>query len=140
MVRLALFVLLLMFSAPVIAEDNFSERLELAKQMLEIRPAKQQLENAVDTYIRNYMFAYPEKEQQAFRMGLLRVMNPKALEKTSVDAYAEVFTVKELQAMVEYYSKPEAQSATNKQNALNAKIAPEIVRMLDHALIRTRTE
>ncbi|MEZ5813631.1 MAG: DUF2059 domain-containing protein [Alphaproteobacteria bacterium] len=120
--------------------DDFARRLELAEKMLEIRPAKVQLESAVDSYIGNYLFTHPEKEQQLFRTAVLNVMNPKALEKLSIDAYAETFTLKELESMVEYYSKPEAQSAREKQAEFNRKVAPEIVKMLDQALMKARTE
>ena len=120
-------------------EDDFSLRLELAEKMIAIRPAQEQLDAAVDVYINNYMFAYRESEQEIFRTAMMEVMNPKALDKIAVDAYAETFTLQELQAMVEYYTKPEAISAREKQKQLDAKMLPEMTRMLDQALMRVRT-
>lgn len=108
--------------------------------MLEIRPAKEQLEGALDSYINHYMIGHSEKEKQIFRSMIFNILNPEALEKMSIDAYAEIFTFAELEAMVEYYDKPEAQSARKKQPELNRKIAPEIVRMLDQAVIQLRTD
>ncbi len=139
MLRTLLFCLILSFPAYA-QDDDFAQRLTLAEQMLEIRPAKEQLNSAIESYISNYLFAYSEKEQQLFRTAVLNVMKPQALEKLSIDAYAETFTLKELEAMVEYYSKPEARSAGEKQEQLNRKIAPEIIQMLDQALIKVRTE
>lgn len=141
MIRLSLFLIMIFASTPLAwAEDDFDRRLLLAKEMLDIRPARQQLENAVDSYINNYMFTQSEKDQQAVRSALLSKVNAKALEKLSVDAYAEIFTLQELKAMVEYYSKAEARSAADKQSLLSQRIAPEIVRMLDQAIMRSRTQ
>lgn len=143
MLRALLFSLIIMISVPATAQeqggDDFPQRLALAQQMLEIRPAKRQLESAINSYISNYMFAYAERDQQIFRTAMLKVMKPKGLEKVTIDAYAETFTLDELTAMVEYYSKPEAQSARKKQGELDKKIAPEIVQMLDKALMKVRT-
>ena len=140
LVRLIAIIALLLPVSAQAQEDDFAQRLALAERMLEIRPAEKQVERAVDSYIRNYMFNASDEDQEIFRTAMKRLMNPKALEKVAVDAYAETFTLEELEAMVEYYSKPEAQSASDKQNLLNAKIAPEIALMMDRALIRLRSD
>ncbi|MCB1581132.1 MAG: hypothetical protein H6859_05295 [Rhodospirillales bacterium] len=141
MLRLTLFVSILMFCAPAFAQgDDFPQRLKLAEKMLEIRPAKQQLETAINAYLERAMAGASENDKEVVRSALLKIMNPKALEKITVDSYAEIFTLKELEAMVAYYNQPEARSASDKQEQLNARIAPEIVRMLDQALVRFRTE
>lgn len=141
MLRLTLFVSILMFCAPAFAQgDDFPQRLKLAEKMLEIRPAKQQLETAINAYLERAMAGASENDKEVVRSALLKIMNPKALEKITVDSYAEIFTLKELEAMVAYYNQPEARSASDKQEQLNAQIAPEIVRMLDQALVRFRTE
>ncbi|HOO81198.1 MAG TPA: DUF2059 domain-containing protein [Alphaproteobacteria bacterium] len=130
-----------MFCAPAFAQgDDFPQRLKLAEKMLEIRPAKQQLETAINAYLERAMAGASENDKEVVRSALLKIMNPKALEKITVDSYAEIFTLKELEAMVAYYNQPEARSASDKQEQLNARIAPEIVRMLDQALVRFRTE
>lgn len=121
-------------------DDDFAERLVLAEKMLEINPARDQVERAVDAYIANYLFAYPDNQKQVFRASMLNVIKPKALEKRTIDAYAELYTKDELAAMVEYYSKPEAKSARAKQTQLQNMIAPELTRTLDQALIKLRTQ
>ena len=137
---LGIFVLYI-FAHPAYAqEDDFPQRLELAEKMLEIRPAKQQLEIAVNAYLDRAMADASENDKEIVRSALLKIMNPKALEKITVDSYAEIFTLKELEAMVAYYRLPEARSASDKQGQINARIAPEIVRMLDQALTKFRTE
>lgn len=141
LLRVFFCILIFGLAPPVLAQgDDFAQRLVLAEKMLEIRPAKGQLENAVSQYVSNYLFNSPEEDQENFRDAVLSVMNPKALEKITVDAYAEIFTLAELESMVEYFAKPEARSASNKQGQLSARIAPQIIEMLDQALIRLRTE
>jgi hypothetical protein len=41
--------------------------------------------------------------------------------------------------MVDYYSKPEAQSAAKKDAEFAAKVYPELIKMLDQAVIRLRS-
>jgi len=141
MLRLTLITSALLVCVPAFAqEDDFTQRLKLAKEMVDLRPASEQLESALDAYINNYLLNLSASEKETFRSVMLQIMNPKALEKTAVDAYAEIFTLKELEAMVAYYSLPEARSSRDKQKQLNARMAPEIVRMLDQAMMRFRTE
>ena len=116
------------------------QRLAVAEKMLEVRPAGEQLRGALDEYIEGYLVRYSDTEKQIFRASILKALNEKALEKTAVDAYAEIFTLKELEAMLEFYSKPEAKTIADKQNELNARVRPEIVRMLDQALLKVRLE
>lgn len=136
---LLLFAMTFAFAQPVIAEDNLEQRITLAEKMLELRPAREQVSRAIDTYIRTYMIAEPPKTQEAFRIAMLSVMNIKALEKLTIDAYAETYTQEELAAMVAYYSQPEARSASDKQEQFARRLTPEIVKMLDQAAMRIKT-
>ena len=138
-VILILWICLALPFAPALAQDDFGKKLELSEKMVELRPARIQLENALDVYIQNYMRRSSEEEQADFRAAILGVLNAETLEKITIDAYAETFTLQELEAMVEYYSKPEARSASDKQGELKDKIMPEIVRILDDALMRLRS-
>ncbi len=137
-------VLLMLATAPLNAlaqesADDFDQRMALSKQMLQINPVSQQIERAVNVYVDRTMSANTSKERDILRRAILNLINDKALEKIAVDAYAETFSADELAAMVEYFSKPEAQSASAKQPLLNDKIGPEIIRMLDQALVKVRT-
>ena len=123
-------------AAPAVAEDpTYEERIALATKMHELRPVREQVDHAIAQYAQSR----PEGERESFKSAMRNVFNIKALEKISIDAYAETFTVEELRAMVEYYSKPEAISASDKLNSYAAIVYPEIVRMLDRAAIRVRT-
>ncbi len=139
--RIALtLTLIAMVCAPLSAHalDDTKERLVLAKKMIEILPAQPQIEAAVDGYISGTMATFSQKDRDTFRRAMLNVMNPKALEKSAIDAYVSTYTKKELAAMVEYYDKPEARSASEKQPEFAAKIYPEIIKMMDQAVIRLR--
>lgn len=134
-------VLFLTFISPVSAQDiggedvDFAQRLEWAEKMNAIRPAREQVNAAIDRYVS----ALSPEEAEVYRTALQRILNYKALEKISVDAFAEVYTEAELKAMVEYYSMPEAQSASEKSAQYAEIVYPEIVRMLDKAMMRVKT-
>ena len=81
----------------------------------------------------------PEAERENFRTSMQNALNYKAIEKISIDAMAETYTADELEAMVEYYSKAEAQSIAKKDEIYKSKVYPEIIRMLDAAMMRIRT-
>lgn len=119
---------------------DLGRRVELAEKMVAIRPVRGQIERAVDAYIKHYMQGRSESQRELFRLAMLRAINADALEKITVDAYAETFTEKELVAMVEYYASPEARSAAAKEGELKKKIEPELIKMLDQAMMKARTE
>lgn len=116
-------------------DENLERRLELAHEMQDLRPVRAQVEAAIDQYILRISPA----QRESYRVALRDILNYKALEKISVDAYAEVFTAEELEIMVDYYSKPEAQSASDKAGQYAAIVYPEIVRMLDKAMMKAKT-
>ena len=127
-------VAVLLFSFPVQADD-LDRRLELARQMQDIRPARAQVEQGIEQYVSKF----PEERREAYRQEFEKILNVKALEQISIDAYAEVFTVAELEAMVAYYSQPEALSAEQKIGDYARLVYPQIIRMLDQAAIRVKT-
>ena len=112
-----------------------ARRVALAKEMHKIRPTREQVDGA----IRQASLSVPENERAAFIAAMTSVLNYRAIERISVDAMAEVFTVKELESMVEYYSKPEAKSASKKIKDWAKIVQPEINRIIDKAMMRVRT-
>lgn len=120
---------------PVQDPATLNKRLELAQKMHEIRPTRDQ----VDSAIRRAAESIPSQDRQAFMAAMSTVLNYKAIERISIDAMAEVYTIAELEAMIEYYSKPEAKSATSKIRDWAAIVQPEINRIIDKAMMRVRT-
>jgi hypothetical protein len=125
------------FAADITPADDagLERRLELAKQMQEIRPAKDQVDKAIDVYVSRL----PPNEKESYRAALKNILNYKALEKISIDAYAATYTEEELQAMVSFFGSPEGRSASAKSDEYNKLVFPEIVRMLDKAVMRAKT-
>lgn len=124
-------------SAAVAAQDDatLAKRVELATKMHEIRPTRDQVNQAIE----QIAMTQPEKEREAFKAAMREILNYRAIEKISIDAMADTFTEPELQAMVDYYSKPEARSASDKDGLYRSKVYPEIIRMLDAAMMRVKT-
>lgn len=122
-------------SAPVAQPSDMDRRLELARKMHEIRPASQQVEFAIDRAVEKL----PEQDRQAFRDQIMKSVDVKKLEDISVRAMAGIFTAPELEGMVGWFSSPEARSVAEKMPAYQAKVQPEIIKMLDAATMAART-
>jgi hypothetical protein len=119
------------------SRSDLERRIELAKEWHKIMPVsvRQQIDTAIDQVAQSQ----PEDSREVFKANMKSVLNYEALEKISIDAMAETYTVAELEAMNEYYSKPEAKSAQPKYSNYANKVFPEITRMLDEAVMRVRT-
>jgi hypothetical protein len=109
--------------------------LALAKTMHQLLPIRVQLDAAIESVVNTL----PENDRDGFRQAVRRMIDVPKLEETSIHAMASTFTVPELEAMVGYYSKPEARSIAGKMNTFAAQVQPEITRMLDKAMLDFRT-
>ncbi|MDH5721890.1 MAG: hypothetical protein OEY94_01025 [Alphaproteobacteria bacterium] len=122
-------------ASEALSEEEMARKVQLAEKMHEINPVQEQVDSAVNSVASRL----PEIERQTFLNAIYSTMNYKAIERISVDAMVEVYSVAELEAMVEYYSKPEAKSAGDKIPQWAGKVQPEIMRMIDKAMIKART-
>jgi hypothetical protein len=149
---LSFLLLLMLLPAPLYAADekpaaaaeapkqdpaDLDKRIELSKKWHGLMPVS--VRDQVNLAIEEAASAQPENQKEIFRANMRNILNYQAIEKISIDAMAEIYTTAELQALVEYYSKPEAKSATTKYQLYAAKVYPEITRMLDQAMMRART-
>lgn len=116
---------------------DLDKRIELSKKWHELMPVS--VRDQVNAAIDEASQMQPANQKEVFRANMKNVLNYQAIEKISVDAMAEIYTAAELQALVDYYSKPEAKSANSKYQQYAAKVYPEITRMLDQAMMRART-
>lgn len=116
-------------------ENDVAQRIELAEKILEVRPVKPQIDGAID----QYLSGVPEINRNDLGRTIRAMISYKALEKIALDAYVEVYTTKELEAMYDYYKKPESLTAANKAGQFGQMIMPEIIRMLDKAMMRVKT-
>ena len=134
------FLAFMVFSLPVNAQDatgngDLQTRMNLAKVMHEIKPARGQVEMAIQMVAKRLA---PE-QQQAFIDRMNKAFDYKKLEELSVKSMAEVFTEVELQKMVDYYGSKEAKSADEKMPVYQSVMQPEITKMLDEAILEART-
>ncbi len=123
-------------SVPAFAQDDMdvTKRRELALEMHKIRPAREQVSEAVNQVARNL----PPADQERFIAMVDKAFDYEALEKMSVDTMVALFTTAELQAMVDYFGSPEAKAVAKKLPIYQEKLQPEIIRMLDQALADER--
>ncbi len=115
--------------------DNMVAKTNLAKMMHEIKPARGQIEGAIDMVAKRMA---PE-QQQAFVDRMYKAFDFKKLEELSIKSMAEVFTEAELQKMVDYYGSKEAMSSGEKMPVYQSVMQPEITKMLDEAILEVRT-
>jgi hypothetical protein len=92
-----------------------AKKVDLAKKMHQIRPTRMQVDSALERAAQSMV----EAERAPFLLAMKSALNYNAIEKISVDAMVETFTLPELEAMIEYHSKPEAQSVGQEGSAGN---------------------
>ena len=116
-------------------DKGYDERLALAQKLQELRPVRDQVNIAITQIAQSR----PEEEREGFKSAMRNAFNVKAIEKISINAYAETFTAEELKVLIEYHSNPVAVSAAEKMEAYTGIVYPELVKMLDKAAMRART-
>lgn len=116
-------------------DADLAKRVELAKEMHKIRSARMQVQEAIDQVGRNL----PPLDRDRFTKMVEKAFDYDALEKLSVDTMVELFTVQELEKMVDYFGSAEAKSIEKKLPVYQAKIQPYIIQSLDSAMIADRT-
>lgn len=121
--------------APAHAQDDDARKMALVKQMHEIRPARTQVREAIEQVSRNL----PPMERDRFLKMVENAFDYDRLETLSVEAMADLFTLAEMEKMVDYFGSPEAQSIGEKLPKYQERIQPEIIRMLDAAMMAERT-
>ena len=112
-----------------------AKKISLAKDMHKIRSTRDQVNSAV----LRASLSLPANQRASFIGAMKGMLNYNAIERISLDAMIETYTLKELDSMVEYYRKPEAKSASDKVLSWARVIQPEIVHMIDKAMMRIRT-
>lgn len=134
--RLFLTVLCFLSSAAfALADEGDARKQELARKMQDLRPVRGQVEQAIDTAAQRL----PEQQRAAFETAMMQAIDFNAVDKIAIDAMAETFSEAELAAMVEYYARPEAKSAADKLPQYQEKVGPEIIRMIDKAMMKLKT-
>jgi len=120
---------------PAQAQDDTARKQELVNKMHEIRPAKAQVDEAIQQVSRNLS---PMDRDRFLRM-VAKAFDYDKLEALSKSSMMELFTEAEMQKMVDYFGSAEAKTIAEKLPKYQEKLQPEIVRMLDAAMMADRT-
>lgn len=115
--------------------SDMDQRIEFARKLHEIQPASAQVTKALE----QVGMQLPPQDRDAFMKTMLGAIDDKKLEDMSVQAMAEIFTLPELQRMYGYFSTPEARAISGKMPVYNARMQPEIMKMIDAAMMAART-
>lgn len=116
---------------PALPKDKYEERLELARKMHEIWPVRPRVEDALDAVAEQV----PAGERLKFKASMRKAIKFQALEEASIDAMADIFTVKELEAMIAFYGSKEGRSVSHKTSDYERALQPEMIKMIDKALL-----
>lgn len=112
-------------------EENYEERLELSRKMHEIWPVRPKVEAALEAVSAQMDAA----DRPKFKAAMRSAIKFQALEEASVDAMADIFTVKELEAMIAFYGSKEGRSVSHKTSDYEKALGPVMIKMIDKALL-----
>lgn len=137
---LSLFAACVAVAAPAFATSagngpDYAERLQLATKMHELRPAKEQVEEAVNAAANRL----PQATRADFVASMMKSIDVAALEKQSIEVMAQTFSKVELEKMIGYFGSPEAKVIAEKLAIYQAAMNPVIIQMLDKAAMEART-
>ncbi|MEM6812496.1 MAG: DUF2059 domain-containing protein [Pseudomonadota bacterium] len=116
------------------SDANFEKRLELAAQMHEIWPIRTKIEKALDLISQRM----DESQRLEFKSAMRRAINFTSLEKASIDAMADIYSVSELEAMINFYGSKAGRSASEKVLDYETALRPIMQQMVDQALLDVR--
>ena len=112
-------------------EADYEQRLELSRKMHKIWPVRSKIETALDIVSEQI----PQQERLKFKAGMRKAIKFDALEEASIDAMADIFSVKELAAMIAFYGSKEGRSVSHKTGDYERALQPVMIKMIDKALL-----
>ena len=135
--RLFLTVCLLsLLALPAWAQDaDRAQRLEMAKKLNMVNPVSRQIESSIKRVGESWGLSEKEK----FQREMMAKIDMASVEKVSMEALADTFTVAELQVMIDYYSNPATAKIIEKMPVYQGLVQPGIAREIDRALMALRT-
>ncbi len=111
--------------------DDYEQRLTLAREMHEIWPTRPKIESVLDNVVQRA----PAQERLRIKAALRKAIKFDALDEASIDSMAEIFTIKELQAMISFYGSKEGRSVSFKTDDYEKSLQPILSKMMDKALL-----
>mgnify|MGYP001820151971 CR=1 FL=1 len=116
---------------PIETEENYEKRLELSRKMHEIWPKRPKVESALEQISEQI----EPQERLRFKAGMRKAIEFDALEEGSIDAMADIFSAKELEAMIAFYGSKEGRSVSHKTSDYEKALIPLVTKMIDKALL-----
>lgn len=115
-------------------KDDKAERLELSKELHDIRNIRERINATVSAVAETI----PPADREDFERYIQLKMDYDALEDKSVRYAADIYAANELKAMIAYFGSPDGQSAEAKGAAFADKIAKDIGKEIDAAVIAAK--
>jgi len=110
---------------------TLGERLKLSQEMHEIWPIRPKIERALDAI--SVQIDAPNRLK--FKSTMRKAIDFDVLEQGSIDAMADIYTVKELGAMIAFYGSKEGRSVSYKTDDYEKALQPIMTQMVDKALL-----
>ena len=125
---------LLAFSSIALAQspdqNAMARKLTLAKQYSEIVPVEDEVSKAIESLV----VQVPKDNRVLFQSILERNIKVPQLKTASEVALSEVFTEKELQALIAFYSTEEGRAVREKMPVYQERLQPVLEQMVRDAL------
>lgn len=125
---------LCVLSMPVLAQDaestDLANRIQLAKQYSQVVPIQEEVRMAIE----NLVVQVPKDDRVLFKSILERTIKADELQKTSEMALADIFTVKELESLIAFYSTPEGKAVREKMPEYQTQLKPVLEKMIMESL------
>jgi hypothetical protein len=102
--------------------DTHGNRLAAAGRYLDAVPMKDMMRDMVTESAKNL----PENVRPSFVQFMTKTIRVDVMERTALASMAQHFTVKELNALADFYGSPEGRSAMKKFGAYMADVMPVI--------------
>ena len=116
---------------PAIAQDkNLAAKMELAQEYSKLVP----VEAEVETSIEQLALQVPVAQRVLFKSILKENIKADRLKLVSEMALVELFTVKELKAMNEFYGTPEGKAIKDKMPEYQERLQPILQGMIQDSI------
>jgi hypothetical protein len=115
-------------------DEPSREKLELAEKMHDVWPIRPRIEAAYDSVAEGF----PPERQAEVKAALRKATNFDEMEEASIKAMANLFTVEELKAMIDFYGSDTGRSISAKTPEYEAALRPSVDKMINKAMMDLR--
>lgn len=116
--------------------DDTARKIELAQQYSKLVP----IDSEVDKTIEQLALQVPVDQRVLFKSILQRTIKADRLKAASELALSDLFTAKELEAMVTFYGTPEGQAIKDKMPDYQERLQPVLQQMVQDALVSLQSQ